>query len=161
MLKLIASALLVSAVALGVSQENKPISDAGVVTCDNLSTDKNTSKWVSSDAGFSAKVELKASVLGLGDHRRCVTSWKLHVRGKDRKEKVLTIADREDSPGDNEWVQENSFEINGWSKDGQLVLTSQIESQGDWDETNPVIYDFASGKFWRVNLFSLLRAESS
>ena len=27
-------------------------------------------------------------------------------------EHTLTVAEREDSPDDNEWIQENSFEIN-------------------------------------------------
>jgi hypothetical protein len=31
--------------------------------------------------------------------------------------------------------------MNGWSKDGSLLLMSQIEAAGDWDQTTPVIYD--------------------
>ena len=30
---------------------------------------------------------------------------------------------------DEQWVQENLFEINAWSRDGMMVLTSQIEAQ--------------------------------
>jgi hypothetical protein len=64
----------------------------------------------------------------------------------------IIVAERDDRPVDNEWAQENSFEIDAWSKDGSLVLTSQIEAQGDWDETTPIIYDFRNKKYWRVEL---------
>ena len=156
MSELLVVALLVCAVPFGVSQESKPLSEAGIVTCEYPSGE-NIGKWVSSAAGFSATVELRASVTGSGDRRHCVTSWKLHVRGKDHKEHILTVAEREDNVGDNEWDQENSFEINGWSKDGQLLLTSQVEAQGDWDETTPVVFDFSAGRFWRVELSPLFK----
>jgi hypothetical protein len=154
--KLLVVALLVFAVPFGFSQETKSLSEAGIVTCEYPSGE-NIGKWVSSAAGLSATVELRASVTGSGDHRHCVTSWKLHVRGKDHKEHVFTVAEREDNVGDNEWDQENSFEINGWSKDGQFLLASQIEVQGDWDETTPVVFDFTTGKFWRVDLYPLFK----
>lgn len=49
------------------------------------------SQWVKSSAGFSAAVELQTAITGSGTNRRCVTSWKLHVRGKDRLEQVITV----------------------------------------------------------------------
>lgn len=157
MRKLLGSALLLFAVPFGVSQEKRPLSEAGIVTCEYPSSGENVGKWVSSGVGFSAAVELRALVTGSGDHRRCVTSWKLHLRENGQTERVLTVAEREDSPDDNEWVQENSFEINGWSKDGQLLLASQIEAQGDWDATTPVVFDFSTSKFWRVDLYPLFK----
>jgi hypothetical protein len=111
-----------------------------------------------SAGGSSAAVELRASVTGSGIHRRCVTSWKLHVRGKDAKEQVITVAERTDSPDDNEWVRESSFEIKAWSKDGNMLLTSQIQAQGDWDETTPIVFDFNTNKYWRVELYPLFKA---
>lgn len=81
----------------------------------------------------------------------------LHVRRADHKERVLTVAAREDNPEDDEWAQENSFEINGWSKNGRLLLASQVEAQGDWDETTPVVFDFSTGRFWRVELNPLFK----
>ena len=57
-----------------------------------------------------------------------------------------------------EWAQENSFEINAWSNDGKMVLASQIEAQGDWDETTPVIFDFSTNQHWRVELYPLFKS---
>ena len=155
--KFLAVALLLCPIPFGISQESKPLSEAGIVTCESSQSGTRIAAWVSSAAGFSATVEVRASVTGSEDHRHCVTSWMLHVRGADHNERVITVAEREDNPKDDEWVQENSFEINGWSKIGELLLTSQVEAQGDWDETTPVVFDFSTGRFWRVELNPLLK----
>jgi hypothetical protein len=155
--KMLLVALLLCAVPVGVSQESKPLSEAGTATCDYPSGE-SVGKWVMSSAsGYSATVEIRVSVTGSGDQRHCVTSWRLHIRGKGKNERVLTVDEREDNAGDDEWDQENSFEINGWSKDGQLLLTSQVEAQGDWDETTPIVFDFSTGRFWRVELNPLFK----
>ena len=36
-------------------------------------------------------------------------------------------------------------------------MASQVEVQGDWDETTPVIFDFSTGRFWRVELNPLFK----
>jgi hypothetical protein len=35
---------------------------------------------------------------------------------------------------------------------GNLLLASQIEAAGDWDETTPIIYDFSTGSYRRIEL---------
>jgi len=95
--------------------------------------------------------------MGRDKERRCTTSWILHLRERDGQAHSVTVAEREDVPEDNEWIQENSFEINAWSIDGSMVLVSQIEAQGDWDETTPIIYDFNARKHWRVELSPLFK----
>lgn len=140
------------------AQESRPLTDAGTVTCDYPSPTGNLSQWVKSSAGFSAAVELQTAITGSGSHRRCVTSWKLHVRGKDGNEQVITVGQRDDTPDDTEWIQENSFQIDGWSRDGNIVVTSQIQAQGDWDETTPILFDFTTKRYSRVELSPLFKA---
>jgi hypothetical protein len=139
------------------AEESKPLADAGTVTCDYSPPAGSRSQWVKSSAGFSAAVELQTAIIELGSHRRCVTSWKLHVRGKGGNEQVITVGQRDDTPDDTEWVQENSFQIDGWSKDGNIVVTSQIQAQGDWDETTPILFDFTTKRYSRVELFPLFK----
>jgi hypothetical protein len=148
--------------ALGVSggtaaQEAHPIADAGTITCDFPQPEDNIGKWVTSASGFSTAVELLASVNGIADKRRCVTSWILHWKDKEGKSFAVTVAQREDRPEDNEWIQENSFEINAFSSNGHLILVSQIEAQGDWDKTTPIVFDLKSGAKWRVELYPLFK----
>jgi hypothetical protein len=81
----------------------------------------------------------------------------LHLRGKDGKERTVSVAQRDDSPEDNEWVEENSFWIDAWSSDGTMVLASQVEAQGDWDKTTPIVYDFKTKTYKRVDLFPLFK----
>ncbi len=139
------------AVTFAISQDPKPLADAGVSICsENAGGGK--SAWVTSNNGLSAAVELRRSITGSGAKRNCVTSWVLQVHGQKGSSRTIVVAKREDGPEDNEWIQENSFWIDAWSTDGNMVLTSQIEAQGDWDETTPVVYDFRSGKFWRVEV---------
>jgi dipeptidyl aminopeptidase/acylaminoacyl peptidase len=142
---------------VALAQESKPLAEAGITTCESPDSGGGRGKWATSKAGFSAAVELRAKVTGTNKQRRCVTSWKLHIRDDDKQPKSIVVAEREDRPDDNEWGQENSFEINGWSRDGKMVLLSQIEAQGDWDETTPIIYDFQSKRHWRIELYPLFK----
>jgi hypothetical protein len=139
------------------AEESKPLAEAGTVTCDYSPAAGSRSQWVKSSAGFSAAVELQTAITGSGSHRQCVTSWKLHVRAKDGNEQVITVGQRNDTPNDTEWIQENSFQIDGWSKDGNVVVTSQIQAQGDWDETSPILFDFTTKKYSRIELVPLFK----
>ena len=141
------------------AEESKPIADAGTVTCDYSPPSGSQSQWVKSSGGFSVAVELRTAITGSGAHRHCVTSWNLHVRGADENEQVITVAQRDDTPDDNEWLQENSFQIDGWSKDGNMVVASQIQAQGDWDETTPILFNFTTKKYSRVDLSPLFKAK--
>lgn len=156
MRKLLTIVLPLCVISLAVAQDIKPLADAGVTTCQSADSG-GTGKWVTSNAGFAAAVELRLKVTGTDKQRRCTTSWVLHIRDENKQPKSITIAEREDRPEDNEWTQENSFEINAWSRDGKSVLISQIEAQGDWDETTPIIYDFQSDKQWRIELNPLFK----
>lgn len=139
------------------AEESKPLADAGIVTCEESNPEVGPSQWVTSKKGYSAAVEIHAVVTGTGKRRLCRTSWVLHLRGPEGKRSAITVAEREDYPDDEEWVQENSFEIDAWSKDGNMVLVSQIQAQGDWDETTPVVFDFASHQHWRTDLYPLFK----
>lgn len=142
---------------LVLAQGGKPLADAGITTCDEPQSGGGTGKWVTSKRGFSAAVELRVNIVGADKQRQCTTSWILHVRKPGGQPQSITVADRQDGPEDNEWVQENSFEINAWSSDGSMLLTSQAEAQGDWDETTPIIYDFNSNQHWRSELQPLFK----
>ena len=137
--------------SLTSAQDQKPLSDAGTATCEYPQS-AGLGAWVSSPAGFAAAVEIRTAVSGREDQRHCTTAWILHVRSKDEKSSDLTVAEREDVPEDPEWVQENSFEIVEWSHDGSMLLATQIQVQGDWDESTPIVYDFHSSTYWRVPL---------
>jgi hypothetical protein len=139
---------------LAIGQDSKPLADAGVSICFG-NAGGGMSAWVTSQKGFAAAVDLRRKITGTGAKRNCTTSWVLHVRDQKGASRTIVVAEREDNPEDNEWTQENSFEIDAWSQDGNMILTSQIEAQGDWDETTPGVYDFRSGKYWRVELYPL------
>jgi len=141
-------------VTSAIGQDKKPLADAGVSICSE-NAGGGMSAWVTSPKGFSAAVELRRRITGAGAKRRCTTSWVLHVRRQKGAPRTAVLAEREDVPEDNEWIQENSFWVDAWSPDGNMILTSQIEAQGDWDETTPVVYDFRSGKYWRIELHAL------
>jgi hypothetical protein len=138
------------------AEESKPLADAGTVTCDDHAP-AGALKWVTSKAGYAAAVELSVTITGAGDSRHCITDWKLHVRGKDGKERTASVDQRDDTPEAAEWVGENSFEINAWSNDGTMLLASQIEAQGDWDETMPIVFDFKANASHRIELFPLFK----
>ena len=156
MRKLLLFATLACAPTIICAQEREPIYDAGIVTCDS-STSAKPLHWVESSSGNAAAVELAVSISGSDDSRHCITSWKLHVRAKGSEERTLAVAERDDTPEDDEWVEENSFGIDAWSKDGTMVLTSQIEAQGDWDETTPIVFDFRTNIQYRVELYPLFK----
>lgn len=158
MLKLPFVLALCVATSAFAAEEGKPLADAGTVTCDYSPPAGSQSQWVKSGAGFSASVEVQTSITGSGNNRHCVTSWKLHVHGKDGNEQVITVGQRDDIPNDNEWIQENSFQIDGWSNDGNILVTSQIQVQGDWDETTPILFDFTTKRYSRVDLYPLFKA---
>jgi len=139
-----------------IAQDTKPLADAGTTTCESANQGGGTGAWVTSKIGFSAAAELRAEVKGKDKERHCTTTWILHVRSRDGRTHSITVARREDTPDDNEWIQENSFEIKAWSPDGTMILVSQIETQGDWDETTPpIVYDFRTRRHWRVELHPL------
>jgi hypothetical protein len=150
-------AFLLCAVPAVVGQERLPLSNTGSVQCERAAKSGGVREWVESKAGFAAALELGAVVTGNGDGRKCVTSWKLHVKGKEGKEQVFTVAQREDFADEGDWAQENSFEIEGWSRDGSLLLAAQIEAQEDWDETTPIVFDFSTNTFRRVELYPLFK----
>ncbi len=156
MRKLLVYVLPLCIISHAGAQESKLLADAGIATCDSADSGGGTGSWVASKTGYSAAVELRTKITGAGSERRCATSWRLHVRVKEGPERSITVAEREDRPGDNEWIQ-NTFEINAWSKDGNLLLTSQIEAQGDWDETTPIVFDFNSNSFHRAELYPLFK----
>jgi hypothetical protein len=154
--KMLCVALLLMGWKPVLASDAKPLSGAGTTTCAEPQYG-GIGQWVTSKRGFAAAVEVRANVVGTGKQRRCTTAWILHVRKPDGKSQTMTVEDREDSPKDNEWYQENSFEIDAWSRDGSMLLASQIEAQGDWDETTPIIYDFESGKYWNPQLYPLFK----
>jgi hypothetical protein len=156
MRKLLLFVIWVCAVLPIAAEESKPLADAGTITCDDHAA-AGSLKWLTSKAGYAAAVELLVTITGRGDSRDCVTSWKLHVRDKDGKEQTLGVDERDDTPQDSEWVQENSFEIDAWSNDGTMVLASQIEAAGDWDETTPIVFDFKTHTYQRVELLPLFK----
>jgi hypothetical protein len=134
------------------AQEQRPLADAGTVTCDSPVSAGQISAWINSGTGFAAAVELRQRITGAGTHRVCRTTWVLHLRKEGEKPHTVEVAQREDSPGANEWTQENSFELEAWSASGNLLLASQIEAAGDWDETTPIVYDFSTGSYRRIEL---------
>jgi hypothetical protein len=140
-----------------LAQGGKPLADAGTTICAESQSGGGIGKWVISKRGFSAAVELRVNIVGADKQRHCTTSWILHVRRPGGQPQSIIVADREDAPEDNEWFQENSFEIDAWSSDGSMLLASQIEAQGDWDETTPIIYDFNSGQHWHLPLYPLFK----
>lgn len=154
--KSLSGLFLIFVVSTFAAQEPKPLADAGIVTCDHPEAG-GMSQWLTSRADFSAAVELRAVITGTGDQRHCITSWNLHVRGNGLTEKVIEVGQRDDHPDDNEWIEENSFDLDAWSPDGTMVLVSQIEAQGDWDETTPIIFDFRSGQHWRTELYPVFK----
>jgi hypothetical protein len=156
MRKLLLFAVSVLAVLPIAAEESKPLADAGTVTCDDHAP-AGSLKWVTSRAGNAAAVEVLVAITGTGDSRHCITDWKLHVRDKDGKGRTVPVDQRDDTPEDSEWVQENSFEVDAWSNDGTMVLASQIEAQGDWDETTPIVFDFKTNAYKRVELLPLFK----
>ncbi|UWZ83201.1 hypothetical protein [Occallatibacter riparius] len=134
------------------AQEQKPLADAGTVTCDSPVPKGQMSSWITSSSGFSAAVELRQRITGTGPKRNCRATWVLHVRKEGEKSHAIEVAENDASPEAGEWFQENSFEIEAWSTDGNQILAAQIEAEGDASETTPIIYDFISNSNRRIDL---------
>ena len=139
------------------AQEAKPLVASDVVSCASTVSGGHRSRWTVSTSGVAAAAETQIKLIGRGASRYCRTSWILHARGADGKERKITVAERDDRPGDNEWTEESSFEVNAWSSNGKIVLTSQIEASGDSNETTPLVYDFETGRYWRAELAPLFK----
>jgi hypothetical protein len=127
----------------------EPVS-TGNVRCDEnwLST---RSADLISPSGVTASVELRGKMLvgKTTDDNRCKTTWILHLVGKGTSQTII-IDTRDD-----ELYYEHIFEMDGWSKNGSLLLMSQIQTAGDWDETTPVVYDIQNQRMWRTELAPL------
>jgi hypothetical protein len=108
--------VLVLGWTLGSAQDGKPLADAGTTICNEPQQGGGLGKWVTSKQGFSAAVELRVTVSGKDEQRHCTTSWILRARRHGDQPQSITIVERDDVPEDNEWVQENSFEIMAWSR---------------------------------------------
>ena len=134
---------------LSLARLREPVS-TGNVQCDQnwLST---RSADLISPAGVRASVELRGATLfgKTADDNRCETTWILHISGQGSPHDI-TVDTRDD-----EWYYEHIFEMNGWSKDGTLLLMSQIEAAGDWDQTTPVIYNIQDHRMWLIELAPL------
>src|SRR5580704_8758530 len=122
--------MLVFAVQAAVGQEGQPLANTGIVQCESAAKSGGAGQWVQSQAGYAAALELAAVVTRTesGNERRCVTSWKLHVK------------------------------VKGWSADGSLLLAVEIEvPDKDWDETTPIVFDFRTNTYRRVELYPLFK----
>ncbi|HEY0564257.1 MAG TPA: hypothetical protein VGC88_01665, partial [Terriglobales bacterium] len=86
------------------------------------------------------------------DHQLCYTTWTLHVQTGSASPKSIVFDKNDD---------ENSYqykaEIDSWSGDGRLLLFSEIPYAGDWDGTQPFVYDLSSDKVIRVALDKAFR----
>ena len=152
MRKCLVLAALLCAFTRSVAQEQKPLAEAGVVECVSPTPASSMSPWVKSPAGYLAAVELRQRITGTGSHRVCRTNWLLHVRKEGEKPRTIEVAEDDASPDSGEWNQENSFELEAWSTDGNLLLAAQIEAAGDASDTTPIIYDFNSSSYRRIDL---------
>lgn len=65
---------------------------------------------------------------------------------------MIHVRDHTDSPD-----KENSFEIQGWSSDGNVLLATTVTAAGDWDETTPAIYSAKESTLWVVPLAPIFR----
>jgi hypothetical protein len=105
---------------------------------------------VVSPAGFEARASLQAKAAAgkSDDNQRCVTIWTVMVSRRGAPWRRVFHDQRDDD-------YEFSFEINGWSEDGKLLLLSMIAMAGDWDETTPVVYDAEKNKSYEIPLTPL------
>jgi hypothetical protein len=80
------------------------------------------------------------------DEHKCRVTWiaRFKVDGTWRS---VTASTRDD-----EWNREHYFRIVGWSADGERLLMSITSASGDWDETNPVVYDLRRDRIWTNEL---------
>ena len=127
----------------------EPVS-TGNVQCDQNWLSTRSADLIST-AGVRASVEVRGKTLfgKTADDNRCETTWILHLTGPGLPETIVVDI------RDDEWYYEHIFEMNGWSKDGSLLLMSQIEAAGDWDQTTPIVYDTQNHRTWLVELAAL------
>jgi len=125
------------------------------VSTGNIQCDRN---WLStrsanliSPSGITASVELRGKMLvgKTTDDSRCETTWILHLAGKGTSQTIVL------DTRDDELCYEHVFEMDGWSRNGSLLLLSQILTAGDWDETTPLVYDIQNHRIWRIELAPL------
>ena len=133
------------------------------VSTGNVQCDQNwlssTSATLASPRGDAASLALRGQILRgkSSDDNRCLTTWSLNINTADSVETIV-VGKRDD-----EWYCEHLFEMNGWSKDGKLLLMSMITDAGDWDETIPIVFDVRTRQVHRIELaplFSKVTARS-
>jgi hypothetical protein len=141
--------LAVPAYAQQAQVLQKPAS-TDTVQCSDENLPASKSAVVLSPSGFEARLSLqaKAAPAKNDDNQRCVTTWSLMVGRKGAPLRRVFQDERNDD-------FEYSFEIDGWSEDGKLLLTSMIAVAGNWDETTPVIYDIERNKSYEIALTPL------
>ena len=143
-----------SAGAALVAQEEpagaQPQARSEAASCQGLPQQGRTPTLASS-AGYKAMAEVKASlVAGAQPERSCKTQWLLHVADPDNKVRTLAAPERS---GD--VASENTFEIYGWSRDGDRLLAAMTVAAGDWSNTVPAVYSIKQGKLWSIDLAPL------
>ena len=99
-----------------------------------------------------AEVETRLEPGNKQGESHCHTRWLLHVAPRRANFETITVGER-----DNGAEYQNSFEIIVWSQDGGRLLAAQVVAGGDWDETTPVVYDFASKQVWSVKLIDVFK----
>jgi hypothetical protein len=137
-------------VARSISEGLREPVSTGNVQCDQNWLSSRSAELIS-PAGVRASVELRGKTLAgkTTEDNRCETTWILHLTDQGPPQ-VFVVDTRDD-----EWYYEHIFEMNAWSKDGTLLLMSQIEAAGDWDQTTPVIYNIQDHRMWLIELAPL------
>jgi hypothetical protein len=130
----------------------KPVA-TDTVACTDENMPASKSDVVVSPSGLRARVSLQAKAAPgkNDDNQRCVTIWTAAVSRRGTGWRRVFEDQRNDD-------YEYSFEINGWSGDGKLLLMSMVGAAGDWDETTPVIYDADKNKSYEIELAPLFKA---
>ena len=127
-----------------------PQARSEAVSCQGLPQQGRTPTLVSS-AGYKAMAEVKASLVsGAQAESSCKTQWLLHVADPDNKVRTVAAPDRR---GD--VASENTFEIYGWSRDGDRLLAAMTVAAGDWGNTVPAIYSIKQSQLWAIDLAPL------
>jgi hypothetical protein len=124
----------------------------GGVECDRKRLTSRSADLIS-PKGILASVEINGEILEgkTPNDNRCRTTWTLHLVSHNLNQTVV-VDSREDEP-----YNENTFQMNGWSRDGRFLLLSEIRAAGDWDETTPIVYDAEKRQLWRIELTPLFK----
>src|SRR5579859_6137787 len=132
----------------------KPVS-TDIVECGDEDTPASKSALVVSPSGLQARLRLQAKAIKAKnkEDRRCATTWTLMAGSRGAPLRIVFQEQRDD-----EWGNESSFEIEGWSEDSRFLLLSTATMAGDWDETTPVIYDAEKNKSYEIKLAPLFEA---